>query len=588
MNDLGNQRGRHARVDTSNPNRPRLVDLPMVDREDLLFEQSRPSEDFNQAEYYGISQKKGISRPIIFGIIAAVLVIALGAGAAFAFFGKQEPAAPVKEEVKTVNATVKADKVYLVSAEAARGAVLTDVQPATELTGDYVGKFYRATYQGVTVYVEKRWVRMSTEKAPESWTGYAAENAVVYGRASLSGDPATTVPVNQEITVLDSFAGLLFVRTADGVEGYMAESGVSREKTELPEEVQEYTTYSYSDYSYSDDGGSSSGSSSSGSSSESAPSPAPAPPAPSPSTPSTSGDGDEITMPTAAVSNWAKGLVLDVAWADEAPSQGADAKKAMVLCDQTPLYAYAFNRGDFVTVKVDSLYEEALAHPVEAVSAANGAGNVAAANTSQPEASGAQKPRGASDDDDKISKTSNANTATSNTANSSPAAPKSEKKQQLTIVVNGQNCAIDREVLQLESDTRFDRCEGFAKDGAVLYSDYKLEHSSRDLERNDALVAIDVIGATYVIQDGDTIAYLDMGFFSREKIEDPDADDGEEGEDSNWTAPSYSYTPSSGSGSSSSESSSSSGSSSGSPAPAPSTPAPNTSSDSAEWTKPTL
>ena len=51
----------------------------------------------------------------------------------------------------------------------------------------------------------------------------------------MSGEDILTLSLNEEVTVLDAFGDLLFVRNADGFEGYVPADKIMREKVEEPE-----------------------------------------------------------------------------------------------------------------------------------------------------------------------------------------------------------------------------------------------------------------------------------------------------------------------------------------------------------------
>ena len=78
-------------------------------------------------------------------------------------------------------------------------------------------------------------MRTSNEAAPEQWVGYAAADAIIFAKSDLSGEDILTLSLNEEVTVLDAFGDLLFVRNADGFEGYVPADKIMREKVEEPE-----------------------------------------------------------------------------------------------------------------------------------------------------------------------------------------------------------------------------------------------------------------------------------------------------------------------------------------------------------------
>lgn len=358
-------------------------------------------------------------RSAVVAVAACVLVLAgAGVAAASLLSGREEipvPAAvPVTEaEAETVRATVKVDGLLVPGPVLQRGDELTNVVAADDLSGAYADAYYKAVYGGEVVYVEKSLVRTSDEAAPEQWVGYAAADAIIFAKSDLSGEDILTLSLNEEVTVLDAFGDLLFVRNADGFEGYVPADKIMREKVSEAEAEQGYTASPSGSSGYaggssgsgsgsagggagsgsggsadgggsgsgsgggsnsgsggSADGGSSSGGSGSGSDGSGSS---------GGGTPPTSGDGDEMVLPTNFMEGFDPFLLgVGVAYADEpadavvadaAVAHATDAADAagsadvaggvpesdvtaVVLASDVQTYEGMFNRGDEVVVKL--------------------------------------------------------------------------------------------------------------------------------------------------------------------------------------------------------------------------------------------
>lgn len=75
--------------------------------------------------------------------------------------------------------------------------------------------------------VEKNLVRMEAEPAYEAWTGYAYQNAKVYGNYRLAGEPVRMLDVNTGVQVLDDLGWCCLVEV-DGMTGYMKQATVAK------------------------------------------------------------------------------------------------------------------------------------------------------------------------------------------------------------------------------------------------------------------------------------------------------------------------------------------------------------------------
>lgn len=525
-------------------------------------------------------------------IAAVCAVVLVGAGVAFALSAiRSAPESKEDESLvgkpDTVGATVKVDNVFVPDAVLKRGSTLQNVKPATELNASYANDYYRAEYNGETVYIAKSLVRTSEEKAPEQWIGYAAEGAIIYANPDFSGDDILTLQLNEEVTVLDSFGDLLFVRNADGFEGYMPADKVMKEKAPEASES-ESSTGGYSapayDYGYSYGGGSSSGgggaistapsggstsggggSAGGGTSSGGQGS----------STGATVGDGDEMTMPvSASVRRDPFLLGVGVAYADEIGSSDSDgAVTATVLVDGAQTYSCILNRGDEVVVKVDELFgfSESASEASETALGESAASSGSASSSSEP------LPRGASDDEAKSSESS---------------------EDLCTVVVNDREVLLPERILKLEGSAEYESWTGYAAEDAALYSDYLLTKEAAKLSLNQEIEVVDSIGTALVVKFEGRAYCVYTASVLTEKHEDPQP----EGEEENagdagasdgyaYYEPQYNY----GGGSSSGGNAGSSAPSTSPAAPAPSAPseggggattAPST--DESEWTPPKL
>ena len=515
-------------------------------------------------------------RGLKLAIAAVCAVVLVGAGVAFALSAiRSAPESKEDESLvakpDTVGATVKVDNVFVPDAVLKRGSTLQNIKPATELNASYANDYYRAEYNGETVYIAKNLVRTSEEKAPEQWIGYAAEGAIIYANPDFSGDDILTLQLNEEVTVLDSFGDLLFVRNADGFEGYMPADKVMKERAPEASEP-ESSTGGYSapayDYGYSYGGGSSSGggaSSGGGTSSGGQGS----------STGATVGDGDEMTMPVSASVRRDPFLMgVGVAYADEIGSSDSDgAVTATVLVDGAQTYSCILNRGDEVVVKVDELFgfSESASEASETVLGESAASSGSASSSSEP------SPRGASDDEAKSSESS---------------------EDLCTVVVNDREVLLPERILKLEGSTEYEPWTGYAADDAALYSDYLLTKEAAKLSLNQEIEVVDSIGTALVVKFEGRAYCVDVASVLTEKHEDPQPEGEEEiagdagaSDGSAYYEPQYSY----GGGSSSGGNAGSSAPSTSPAAPAPSTPSNNgggattaPSTDEGEWTPPKL
>lgn len=517
------------------------------------------------------SKRPGKMRSVV---AAACVVALLGVGAAYALTSgvlkTEEPEVPAVAPT-TAQATVKVDNVLVPGEVLKRGDVLEQVQPADELTGAYADQYYRAQFNGVTVYVEKKLVRTSDEAAPEEWVGYAAENAIIFAKPDLSGDDICTLALNEEVTVLDSFNDLLFVRNVDGYEGYMPADKVLREKAAEPEpeDASVYTYDSSSNYSYSygyssgGSGGSWSGSSSGGSGSSGGSSGGGSNSAPSgggSTGGSTSGDGDEMTLPMSGSFSVGDFLLgTEIAYADELAEDGApdliataeevQGATATVLMDGTQTYLCILNRGDEVTVKIDDLFgfgEEGSSGSGEA-DAASDSSDVAPAASDKP----------LSQEELDLAAASGEGEASA------------DGEDVCTVLINEQEVLLPERILRLADAAAYEPWTGYAAEGAMLFADYKLTSGATELELNQELRVVDEAGSVLVVESDGAFYCIDAASVAKEAFEEPEPEAeeavesgaAEQGGSYSYYEPQYSYSGGGGGGSSSSGGSSSGGSS---------------------------
>lgn len=115
--------------------------------------------------------------------------------------------------------TAKTDKVAAVLKTLSRGETV-------DVVGEYdEDHFVIKTEQGYGL-VEKELLRMGTEAAFETRTGYARYNAEFHTNFRLSGEPAQKLRTNTKVTILDDL-GWCWLVELDGVTGYISTESVS-------------------------------------------------------------------------------------------------------------------------------------------------------------------------------------------------------------------------------------------------------------------------------------------------------------------------------------------------------------------------
>ncbi len=572
-------------------------------------------------------------RSAVVAVAACVLVLA-GAGVAAASLLSNREEVPVpaavpatEAEAETVRATVKVDGLLVPGPVLQRGDELTNVVAADDLSGAYADAYYKAVYGGEVVYVEKSLVRTSDEAAPEQWVGYAAADAIIFAKSDLSGENILTLSLNEEVTVLDAFGDLLFVRNADGFEGYVPADKIMREKVEEPEAEAGYAASPSGSSGYaggssgsgsgSSGGGSGSGGSGSGSGgsadgggsgsgsgggsnsgsggSADGGSSSDGSGSSGGGTPPTSGDGDEMVLPT----NFMEGfdlfrLGVGVAYADEpADAVVADAAAthavgaadaagsadaagavpesdvtAVVLASDVQTYEGMFNRGDEVVVKLGA---DTAADGADAAGGSAGASDGVSGGDAPSDASAS-----ADDTDGGASPTAEAGGPSGEAGiwDDAPELSAEEKVEKgaevdaeptCTVLLNGREVSLPAKLLRLETDDPYQPWSGFALEGACLFEDYQLTRQGAQLAPGDELAVIDAAGSVLIVERDGALFYIDESLVGTEPAGEPEpADAADAPVDSQRSSPAPSSNSGSGNGwSSSSGGASGSGSGSG-------------------------
>lgn len=469
-----------------------------------------------------------------FAIVAVSACSLIGASAAVA--AALSLSKPVEEPLPpaptTLQAVVKADGVLVEGPELARGSELTSVEEAGELTGAYAGLYYRAVYDGKTVYLAKAKVRTSAEPAYEQWTGFATADAIIFARPDFTGDDLLTLSANEEVTVLDAIGDILFVRNADGYEGYISSSKVATSPAE--EEAPSATGNASSAFSSSKRPSSSNGSSSSGSSSSGSSNAAPSSPPSAGGNSGNSGnsgsssgggssvDGDEMTLPVSFALHKDPFLFgVGVAYADEPESSGVT---GVVLIDGAQSYVAMLNRGDAVTVKVDEdfgfegrkLTDGSEAERAVALRDAKGEAQLEGSDGEPIPA----EPKDAASD--KVMRQSPEDAAL--------AGGDASHEDMCTIEVNGQEAYLPESLIRLDDELAFEERSVYALEGATLYADYGLKAASRELEPNTELRVVDAIDSVLVVELDSALFYLPESSTCAEPAQLPEDEEAGEGD----------------------------------------------------------
>lgn len=112
---------------------------------------------------------------------------------------------------------------------AAYGEVLyTSFEKGAEV--NVLGRFkdyYVVEGEEVDLLVEARFIRMDSEEAFETWTGYARWNTQVFDNVYLRGEPIAKLNTNKKVEVLDGKDNWLYIRW-DDQEGYTEVSNIRK------------------------------------------------------------------------------------------------------------------------------------------------------------------------------------------------------------------------------------------------------------------------------------------------------------------------------------------------------------------------
>lgn len=115
-------------------------------------------------------------------------------------------------------ATVKANDVGILWAKLLRGDEITVSAENDE--------WCFGSFEGTNVFIEKRFLRASSEAAPEMQTYYAAGSGGIYPDPYFEGESLATPARNDELELLDIFGGICLVKYNDII-GFMREEDVS-------------------------------------------------------------------------------------------------------------------------------------------------------------------------------------------------------------------------------------------------------------------------------------------------------------------------------------------------------------------------
>ena len=168
----------------------------------------------------------------IMWIVLSLLVVAILVVVGFFAF-KPEPEPPVEPsepEISEPPAPVEPEwepgKVIANYAEALYKTFALGSK--VEVTGQYKD-YYIVKGEDHDLLLEKRFVRLDSDDAYSSWTGYAYSEAEAFSSVYMRNEPIATLSTNTEITVEDGKGEWLKISWEDG-KGYMLKSDVSKSK----------------------------------------------------------------------------------------------------------------------------------------------------------------------------------------------------------------------------------------------------------------------------------------------------------------------------------------------------------------------
>lgn len=129
---------------------------------------------------------------------------------------------PTEPKPTCVNAQVQVKGVPAVLSILNRGDLV-------EVVGEYEGSYYVVQVDSLYGFVEKQLLRLETEEAYESWTGYAKNKAGFYDNYRLQGEAVQTLKTNTEIQVLDELDYCYVVQLEESI-GFISKEQVSKKR----------------------------------------------------------------------------------------------------------------------------------------------------------------------------------------------------------------------------------------------------------------------------------------------------------------------------------------------------------------------
>lgn len=182
-------------------------------------------------------------------LVAAALILALALTACGDQAAPAETPAPTATAKPVPTATPEPEGKAATVLVNGLAAVYTSFKDGTELkiTGE-TEDHYLVDYEGVTVLVEKRFVRLASDESFEPWDGYAKSDAPVYDNVYISGEALKKLPLNTKLTVLTELGSVLKAELEDKTVVYVSADMVG-------EYLAQYYGYGGGDYSGGGGGG---------------------------------------------------------------------------------------------------------------------------------------------------------------------------------------------------------------------------------------------------------------------------------------------------------------------------------------------
>ena len=106
------------------------------------------------------------------------------------------------------------------------GKALLNKGEEVEVVGKYA-HYFVISAEPYDLLVDEYYVRLETEEAFESWTGYARSKSPVFSSVYMREEPIAHLGLNTKLTVLEGKGNWLFVQWDEG-EGYMLAEDVSK------------------------------------------------------------------------------------------------------------------------------------------------------------------------------------------------------------------------------------------------------------------------------------------------------------------------------------------------------------------------